>query len=251
MESIWSKTCEMDRRPPLRRDETTDVVVIGAGMAGILTAYLLAKQGHDVVVLEANRIGSGQTRNTTAKVTSQHGCCYETLVRDAGPEQARQYADAHQAAIAAYARIIADEAIDCHWQRLPSFVYGTSRPDRLKREADAAAQLGLPASFTTQTSLPFAVQGAVRFEDQAQFHPLKFLSAVARQLNIYEQTRVTGVEDHALHAQGHTVTARHIVFASHYPFVNVSGYYFMRMHQQRSYLLALEGARPVHGMYIG
>ncbi|MDD4797703.1 MAG: FAD-dependent oxidoreductase, partial [Eubacteriales bacterium] len=77
------------------------------------------------------------------------------------------------------------------------------------------------------------------------------LSAVARRLTIYEQTRVTGVEEHALHAQGHTVTARHIVFASHYPFVNVSGYYFMRMHQQRSYLLALEGARPVHGMYIG
>lgn len=250
MESIWSKTCDIPPREPLRRDEKTKVAIIGAGMAGILTAYLLQKQGMEALVLEAGRIGGGQTRNTTAKVTSQHGYCYHTLMAEAGKEKAKQYADAGEAAIAAYERIITEEGINCDWERKPAFLYSTAESEPLRQEAEAAADLGLPASFTTRTELPFGVEGAVRFENQAQFHPLKFLSVISKNLTVYEQTKVTGVEEHILHTAKHTVQAEHIVFASHYPFINMPGYYFMRMHQERSYLLALENAKQIGGIYI-
>lgn len=249
MESIWSQTCEIKERAPLSGDLKTEVAVIGAGMAGVLIASALQEAGKRVVVLEADRIASGQTRNTTAKLTSQHGMIYRKLAQTLGMDAARQYAAANEAALAEFRRMIAERQIDCDFETQDAYVYGDNA-ELLRVEAEYADALGLPASFVEATELPFPAAGAVRFARQAQFHPLKFLRAVAEPLTIYEHTRVQEADGHRLVTEHGTVTAEKIVFACHYPFVNFPGLYFTRMHQERSYVLALENAPKLDGMWV-
>lgn len=246
--SIWTN-CTLSPRPKLSKDIETEVAVIGGGMAGILTAYQLARRGIEAVVLEAERIGSGQTSGTTAKITSQHGRVYARLIEQFGRERAEQYARANEAAIREYQRIIEMENIDCDFEPKSAFLYSTRDVAPLEQEASAALSLGLPASLVPSSALPFPALAAVRFDDQAQFHPLKFLKAVSANLTVYEQTRVERVEPDVVYTCDHAVRARHIVFASHYPFINKPGYYFARIHQERSYVVALEGAPKLPGMY--
>lgn len=250
MESIWTKTCSISKREQLQKDRKTEVAVIGAGMAGLLIAYQLQKAGKEVIVLEANRIACGQTKNTTAKITSQHDLKYAALISSQGEDKARQYAMANEAAIEEYRRIITEEKIPCDFQETAAFVYGQDKP-KLIAEAEAAASLGISASFQSHAKAPFGISPALRFDRQAQFHPLKFIKHLAEQLEIYEKTPVQTVDAHTLHTPKAKVTAEHIVFATHYPFVNFPGLYFARMHQERSYVLALEDAPLADGMFIG
>ena len=237
--------------PYLSGDISTQVAVIGGGLAGLNIAYFLAQKGIDAVVLEAKRIGSGQSGHTTAKITSQHGLIYDGLIDDFGEELASQYALANQAAIGAYSRIIEDEHIDCDFVDQPAYLYSCMDTIALKKEAVAAKRLGIDACVTQDVALPFPIQSALRFDHQAMFHPLKYLHSIAKSLTIYENTLAKTVEEHRVVTDHGIVHADHIVFASHYPFVNVHGYYFMRMHQERSYLIALENAAKLDGMYIG
>ena len=250
MESIWTKTCSIPHREPLQKDLETEVAVIGAGMAGILIAYLLQKAGKNVIVLDADRIASGQTKNTTAKITSQHDLIYANLIETFGMEKARQYAMANETAIGMYQNLIKNENIDCDFEETSAYIYAKDK-NKLQAEVDAAVSLGLPASLTEQIPLPFENVYAVRFNKQAQFHPLKFIKHLSDNLEIYEKTPVLSVEEHLLKTPKATVTAEHIVFATHYPFINFPGLYFMRLHQERSYVLALENAVPSDGMYLG
>ncbi len=250
MASIWSESCRFKEREPLSGDIETEIAVIGAGITGLLIASALQKAGRQVVVLEANRISSGQTRNTTAKITSQHGMIYRRLIDTLGRDKAKQYAMANEAAIEAYRRLIASEHIDCSFEERNAYVYG-SDSEQLHSEAEAAASLGLPASYVRETALPFSTAGAVCFARQAQFHPLRFLEHMAKPLNVYENTSVLRVEDDRIETEKGQVRAKQIVFACHYPFVNFPGLYFARMHQERSYVLALEHAANVDGMWIG
>ncbi len=250
MQSIWTSV-KIPAQPKLSEDLKTDVAVIGGGMAGMLIAYELTKRGLDVVVLEAERIGSGQTSGTTAKISAQHGHVYARLIDQCGRDKAQQYANANQAAIREYERIIEQENIACDFERKSSFLYSCQDESPLEAEYLAAKSLSLPATLVLPKELPFPCAGAVQFLDQAQFHPLKFLKALSKHVKVYEHSRVIKVEPDVLYTQDHAVRARHIVFATHYPFINKPGYYFARMHQERSYVLALENAANLPGMYIG
>ena len=250
MESIWTESCLIKEREPLKGNIEAEIAVIGAGLAGLLAASALQEAGHRTIVLEANRIASGQTRNTTAKITSQHGMIYRRLIDTVGKSKARQYAMANEAAVETYRRLIAEENIDCSFEERSAFVYGNDGKE-LEAEAEAASSLGLPASFVRETALPFPTAGAVRFAHQAQFHPLQFIDHIARPLTVYENTSALRVEDDQIETTGGQVRAKQIVFACHYPFVNFPGMYFARMHQERSYVLALESASRVDGMWIG
>lgn len=249
MESIWSKSVQIPQRPVCPSDLSVDVAVIGAGMAGILTAYLLKERGRQVIVLEADRIGSGQTKNTTAKITGQHGMRYEKLIETYGREKAGLYAAANREAIERFEELIKEHQIACDFERLPSYLYSVEDEEGLKKEAEAAASLGIPAYFCKKSSLPFAVKGAVCFEDQAQFHPLKFIKELAKELEIYEGTKVLSVKGHVLTTSHGKITAQNIIFATHYPIVNVPGFYFLRQHQERSYVVAYTGIEELNGMY--
>lgn len=250
-ESIWSREIKFAKRESLQGDTEIDTAVIGGGLAGILIAYYLQQRGVPVIVLEANRVGSGQTKNTTAKITCQHALIYDKLIRSFGREQAAQYARANQAAVEAYRELIRKKHIGCHLEAVPAYLYSQVSEEALKREAAAARQLGIAVRYTRKTTLPFSVKGAVRFEDQAQFHPLEFLKAIAGEVTVYEHTSVQKVTDHTLETNRGMIRAKHIVFACHYPFVNFPGMYFVRMHQERSYVLALRQAGQMDGVYLG
>ena len=252
MESIWSKNTEIREFPTLSEDLSVDVAVIGGGLCGILTAFRLQELGIRTVVLEASRIGSGQTKNTTAKITSQHNLIYDRLCREFNVEKAQQYANANQRAIQEYRRIV-DLGIDCQFEECPACLYSTLADDvpLLQQELATAQKLGIVSEYLTTSSLPFAITGGIRFLQQAQFHPLLFLGAIAEHLTIYENTPVKSVEGHRVLAERGTVTAEKVVFATHFPFLNTPGYYFARMHQERSYVLALENAGELDGMFLG
>ena len=234
MKSIWHQSAAGTPRPPLEGDVEAGAAVIGGGMAGILTAALLEEAGVRTVVLEADRVGSGQTGNTTAKVTAQHGTAYHRLEKSLGEEAARLYAVANQSAVESYQRMIEDRRIDCGWERLPAILYAVEDGDLLRREAAAQERAGLPVRLTEDSGLPFPVLGAVRCGNQARFHPLRFLYALAEGLTVYEGSRVLEAGEGWLRTAGGRVRAERIVFCCHYPFVNAPGYYFLRMHQERS-----------------
>lgn len=251
MKSIWTETTTMPRRNPLPGNCRTDTAVIGGGLAGVLTAHYLKEQGREVIVLEANRVGSGQSGYTTAKITSQHNLIYQKLVKTAGKEYAIPYAAANQSSILEYEKLIRRKHVDCEFERKAAYLFSLKSAHALKKEAEFAAMCGIPAEFLRETELPFPVAGAVRFPDQAQFHPLKFIEAISKDLTIYERTLVKAVKGHSIITDRGVVHADHVVFACHYPFVNVPGFYFLRMFQEKSYVLGLGPVKPLSGMYLG
>lgn len=198
MESIWTNNTEKKDFEVLSGNQKTDTVVIGGGMAGVLTAYYLQQVGVPVIVLEANRVGSGQTRKTTAKITSQHNLIYEKLLRVFGKEKAIHYARANEKAIDAYEQLIEKEKIDCGFVRCSSFLFSRTGEELLRAEEKAAEQLHLPVRYTQKTELPFSVAGALEFQNQAKFHPLHFLYHLADQLTVYEKTKVLRVDGNGL-----------------------------------------------------
>lgn len=251
MHSIWTEDFNPPYFEPLSGDTNADVVIIGGGITGLLTAYLLQEQGAEVIVLEAERICSGVTKNTTAKITAQHEIICQKLIGTFGEAKALQYIRVNNYAIEKFEEIIRKKDISCNFERLPNYVYSIDDTHALMFEAAAANRLGIAAEFTTETELPFPVAGAVKFPNQAQFHPLKFLQAIAEDLTIYEKTKVRAVEgNHVITSRG-TVRTKKTVMATHFPFINAPGYYFIRMHQERSYVIALEDAKKLDGMYKG
>ncbi|MDO5409254.1 MAG: FAD-dependent oxidoreductase [Lachnospiraceae bacterium] len=256
MESIWHKTAEFPEREAFAGSCFVDAAVIGGGLAGILTAYFLKQRGLKVIVLEADRIGGGQTGNTTAKITVSHHLIYDRLIQQKGFEAARQYAQINKQAIGQYARLIKRTGISCDFREAPSYLYSVREKESLWREAAAAEKLGLSAALTNRTELPFSVEEALCYEGQACFHPLKFLYGLAEILLeqgviIAEKTPAEQVVGNRVKTPYGIIHAEHIVFASHYPFVNIPGYYFMRLHQERSYAAAFTGCPKLEGMYLG
>lgn len=250
--SIWHRDVEIPKYSALQGNLETDIAVIGGGLVGILTAYELMRRGRNVVVLEALRIASGQTEGTTAKITGQHGLIYDKLVRNYGFDKAHTYALFHQQMIDAYEKIIREGRIDCEFERTDSWLYTCKEDVRLlKKEAETAKRLGLPSTFETDSPLPFPITGAVRFANQAQFHPLRFLKALSEKLTVYEDTKVERVHGHRLVTNRGIVKANRIIFACHYPFLIAPGWYPLRMSQKRSYVLALGNVQKWEGMFYG
>ena len=250
MESVWSDSCKFKKREVLNKDIKTNTVVIGAGIAGILTGYMLKQNGIEVVLIDADEMTSGNTKNTTAKITSQHDLIYDKLISEFGEEKARQYAKANELAIKKYKEIIQKRNIDCDFEEKSAYVYSLNEVENLKKEVEAANKVGICAEFVEDANLPFKIKGGVKFNNQAQFNPLKFLKDISKDLLIYENTRALEIKENLVVTNRGNINAENIVVATHYPIMNTPGYYFMRMHQERSYVIALENAQDVNGMYI-
>ena len=250
MQSVWSEGCKFRKREGLKEDIKTDVLIIGAGMAGILTGYMLKQSGKEVVLIDAAEVVSGNTKNTTAKITSQHGLIYHKLISEFGEEKARQYAKANQLAIKKYKEIIKEAEIDCDFEEKSAYIYSLNEIDSLKKEVEASNKVGINAEFVEKVKLPFEIKGAVKFNNQGQFNPLKFLKDISKDLRIYENTRAIEIKENLVITNKGNITANHIVVATHYPIMNVPGYYFLRMHQERAHVIALENVNDIDGMYI-
>lgn len=251
MKSIWHYNTQIPKRKELTSDLNTEIAVIGGGMAGILIAYKLQNSGHKVVVLEGNRIANGETQYTTAKITSQHNFIYHKLINSFGKEKSKLYAKANQQAIDEYEDLINYQSIDCDFKRVSSYIYSKDL-ELIQQEYLACKELDLPVEFCEKIHIPIENSGAVKFNNQAQFHPLKFISEISKNLEIYENTPVLLFDrDNVLITPKAKVNADKIVFATHYPFVNFPGVYFARMHQERSYVIALKNAKIYDGYYMG
>lgn len=248
MVSLWSDSVSLPERCRLEGDLRTDVLIIGGGMAGILCAHFLRQEGIDYALVESDRIGSGITGNTTAKITSQHGLIYDRLIRSYGKERAGKYLHANQWAVDQYAQLCRE--IDCGFEYKDAYIYSLSDRKSIQQETKAAEKLGMAAVYTELTELPFRVAGAVKFPAQAQFHPMKFISGLATGLNIYEHTVMREMGDHWIATDKGKVYAKAIIVATHFPVLNKHGSYFLKMYQHRSYVLALKNAANVKGMYL-
>ncbi|MFQ9509726.1 MAG: FAD-dependent oxidoreductase [Lachnospiraceae bacterium] len=249
--SLWTNTCTLQKRDRLIGDKKADVLVIGCGITGILTAYFLKQQNYQVILLDADKIAGGQTKNTTAKITCQHGAIYQDLIKYYGYETTKVYSDAMKNAINLYKTIIHENNIDCNFEIVPSYLYTKMQEKKLEKEAEVALQVGICAELTNKTALPFTPALALKYDRQAQFHPLKFLKFLCEDLEIYENSKVLNIEGNKAITENGSVFADHIVVASHYPFINIPGFYFTRLHQDRSYVLALKQNISLDGMYYG
>lgn len=233
--------------PVLQGDINTDVLVIGGGMAGLLTLYELQQNGVPCVLLEKERICGGATRNTTAKLTVQHGLLYHKLLKQRGVETAQKYYTANRAALERYRSLA--EGIPCDMEQQDSYVYSMADWELLEDELEALQKIGCPADFRQRLPLPFKAVGAVKVPAQAQFHPLKFAAGIAKGLPIYENSWVRKMVGTTAVTDGGRVTAKWVIVATHFPFINKHGGYFLKLYQHRSYLIALKGAPQPDGMY--
>jgi len=192
MKSLWTDMVELPSFPSLKGEVKTDVLIIGGGMAGILCAYFLQEKGINYILAEGRTVASGITKNTTAKITSQHGLIYDKLKKHAGSEKAHMYLYANEQAIQTYQTL--SKSISCELEEKDAYVYSMTNPQKIEAEMKALQELGFHAQFEQELQLPFPVKGAIKFEHQAQFHPLRFAKEVCRKLHIYENTFVHTID---------------------------------------------------------
>lgn len=248
MKSVWSDHSNMPQFPQLRKNINTEVLIVGGGMCGILCAYFLEQKGIDYVLVEGERIGQGITKNTTAKITSQHGLIYDKLIKNAGIEKAKMYLQSNEEALAKYRELC--QNIKCDFEQKDAYTYSLSDRKQLEDEVKAVNVLGLKAELVDKLPLPFETKGAIKVGNQAQFNPLLLLSEIAKGLKIYENTFIRDIKDHTAIADDVKITANKIIVATHFPLINKHGSYFLKMYQHRSYVIALENAPEVNGMYV-
>jgi glycine/D-amino acid oxidase-like deaminating enzyme/nitrite reductase/ring-hydroxylating ferredoxin subunit len=259
--SLWLETTESDGFPVLEGGIEVDVAVVGAGITGVTVAHLLKREGKSVALLEMRRVGLGTTGNTTAKLTVGHSLVYAKLSSSHGPDAARLYAESNREAISQMKTFAADLGIECDWETASNYVYTESsgRLDKLEEELEAMRRAGILAEMTRETDLPFPVAGAVRVDEQAQFHPLKYLAGLVARIpgdgsHVFEQTRATGVktgETATVETSSGQVRARDVVVATQLPFLD-RGLFFVKAHPQKSFAISAEVAekRAPRGMYI-
>ncbi len=248
MKSLWQSSVDFPSFPQLKEDISTDVLIIGGGITGILNAYMLKKQGIDCVVAEGDTICHGVTGSTTAKITSQHGLIYNKLANRYNEETARKYYLANEEALRKYKELCKD--IDCDFKEIDNYIYSLKDAENLKEELFTLHRIGAKAEFSADCDLPFSVAGAVKFPNQAQFNPLKFLKEIIKKLKIYEHTFIRSYNGDKYISDYGSIKAKKVIVATHFPIFNKHGGYFIKMHQNRSYVIALENAKPVDGMYL-
>lgn len=246
--SIWANNCPTTHFPQLDREIFTDVLIVGGGLVGVLCAYLLKEKGVSCVLIEADRIGNGVTRNTTAKITSQHGLCYHKLLSRFGTERARLYWKINEKAVQQYRSLA--ETVDFDFEAKDNYIYSLHSKQKLFDEMTALQRLGIPADFMIDLPLPMETVGSVRFRNQGQMNPLKLVGALSEGLDIYEQTTAREFVGNQVLTDKGVIHASKIVVATHFPIINKHGGYFAKLYQQRSYVLALENAALMDGMYL-
>lgn len=247
MKSFWNNA-ENTKFSKLDKDIEVDVCIIGAGITGISTAYNLIKAGKSVAILEKDLVASHTTGGSTGKITSQHGLIYKYLCETFDKEYARKYYNANEKALKNIEEIINTENIECDFEKKSAYVYtqyGTEM-DKIKQEVEYTKKIGVNSSFATEIDLPLKIVGAIKFENQAQFNPVKYVNGlinviVKKNGQIFENSKVIDIEEknnrYIVSTESGKVLAKDVVVATRYPIINFPGYYFLKMYQSTSYAM--------------
>jgi glycine/D-amino acid oxidase-like deaminating enzyme/nitrite reductase/ring-hydroxylating ferredoxin subunit len=260
--SFWERTAQKFCTSPLQRDITADVCVIGAGIAGVITAYLAARENRSVVLVDDGPVGGGMTSRTTAHVVNALDDRYIDIENFLGQECARLTAHSHTAAINCAERIVREHNIDCDFERVNGYLFlppGGS-VEELMKELEAIHRAGLH-DVTRVDSAPninINSEAVLRFPRQAQFHPLKFLSRVAEVIvdsgaKIFTGTRVISVKDgdpvKIKTQDGHTITAQAAVVATNCP-INDRVVIHSKQAPYATYAIGIRVTQPVqHALF--
>jgi len=257
--SLWLATTPDTDYPPLEGDISIDVAIIGGGIVGLTLATLLKDAGKSVAVIEMHRIVERVTGHTTAKITALQAYIYQYLLKHFDQDEIRVYAEANQSAIEKIASLVEEKNVDCDFKRTSAYTY-TEMDENLhlvKNEVGAAKKAGLPVAYVETTPLPFNIKGAVKLDNQAQFHPRKYLLALAEKIpgggsHIFENTKVLGIEEgspNTVSTDKGDVKAKDVVIAAQYPFYD-KGQFYARLHPHYAYALGvrIKGDVP-EGMY--
>lgn len=250
LKSYWIASTKGTNYPPLKEDIKVEVAIVGGGIVGITAGYLLSMQGVKTAVLEASKILQGATGFTTAKVTSQHSLTYDKMINSMGIERTKQYAEANEASIGFIEKTIKDLSIECDFEKMPAGVY--TNDDKyakdIEKELEAVSILGIKAKIVDKLPVNILIKSALIFENQAQFHPRKYLMPMAEKIikagnNIYESTEVFEVEPgnsiKLVTTNGRKVTAEKVIICSHFPCYDGGGLYLTRLRPERSYALGV------------
>lgn len=247
MKSIWNDI-KKPKFNSLDGDIKTDVLIIGGGMCGLLCAYILKEAGVDCVIAEAKEICSGITNGTTAKITFQHGLIYDKIINKYGLEKAALYYESQRKAFEKMCELA--EKTNSDFEFCNSYVYSLNNTKAIEKEVEALTKLGCNAEFCENTELPFDISGAVKIKKQAQFHPLKFAYSISKDLEIFENTKIIELKPDIAITKTGKIKAKKMIVATHFPFINKHGGYFLKMYQHRSYVLALKNAGDIKDMYV-
>ena len=260
--SYWVESTKKTNYPKISENWNTNVLIIGGGMTGIATAYMLSESGLNITIVDADRIAMGVTANTTAKITSQHGLIYDYLLNSYNFDTAKSYLDSNEEAIKNISSIINKENINCDFSYQDSYVYTCNKSNVTKiiDEVSAVTSLGLKAEYVTECPLPFSIEAAIKFSKQAQFHPRKYILSLLpilekRGVQIFENSKVIDIkhidDSYEVYIDNNKITCKYLVMASHYPIKNFPGMYFIKMYQDSSYAIGVELEKDIFdGMYI-
>lgn len=263
-ESYWLSSVELSRFPKLRENIEVDVAIVGGGITGITSAYVLAKEGYQVALIDAGQLFHGTTGHTTAKITAQHGLIYDELIAHFGEEQARLYYEAQTEAKQFIEQTVKELNIDCSLQKEDAYIF-TQEPssvEKIEKEALAYEKLGIEGGITQTIDLPLNIKTAIVMKNQAQFHPPLYLKKLVAEIEamggqIFEETVavdiVEGRKPEVVMRDGLRVISEHVICATHFPFYDGlgQGAFFTRMYPERAYVLAVktEASFP-GGMYL-
>lgn len=260
--SYWIDSTPDTFYPSVSHHVLVDVAIVGAGIVGVTAATMLKKAGKTVALIDANQIAGGVSGHTTAKVTSLHQLIYAELIQQFGEEKARIYAKSNQAALEYIAQTVSAENIDCDFSRESAYTFAENDEnlELIKKEVEAALKLGLPVSFVRKTSLPFAIAGAIKLDNQAQFHPRKYLQHLVKNIpgegsHVFERTRVVNVEEEnpcRVITDNFTIQAQKVLITTNIPILD-AGLYFAKTYPKRSYIIgaAINPEIAPQGMFIG
>lgn len=260
--SYWRESVERSKFDNLDEDIQVDVCIVGGGITGITSAYLLAKEGVKVAVLEADQILNGTTGHTTAKITAQHDLIYDELINSLGKSKAKLYYEANIDALRFIKNTINELEIDCDFSNQNAYMYATTEEyaSKIQKEIKAYEKLGINGGPVKSFPLDINIKNAVMMRNQAQFHPVKYLTHLAKKVTelgglIYENTTAVNVEteEHptVLTSKDYRVTAKHVLACSHFPFYEGLGLYSTRMYADRSYVLAAKPKQKLpRGIFI-